>query len=235
MLVKNLFTQNSDLKRTGIWAWTLPAHIVHLTDGSRFNTCPNAGICAALCYAKAGRWNFSNVKAAHVAKLEMVLADMDAWREAIVAELGKKKYQGGYIRIHDGGDFFSWDYARQWLIIATLLPDLRFYAYTKEVSMFKHLAAGQRLIPENFTPIYSFGGRQDHLIDRNTDRHSEVFPSLESLEAAGYVDIEADDKLAATHANHRIGLVVNNIPHLKRKQGELTFGDWQQGQRPAKK
>ena len=73
------------------------------------------------------------------------------------------------------------------------------------------------------------------MIDRNTDRHSEVFPSLESLEAAGYVDIEADDKLAATHANHRIGLVVNNIPHLKRKQGELTFGDWQQGQRPAKK
>lgn len=235
MPVKSLFTQNSDLKRTGIWAWTLPAHIVHLTDGTRFNTCPNAGICAALCYAKAGRWNFSNVKAAHIAKLEMVLADLVAWREAIVDELSKKKYAGGYIRIHDGGDFFSWAYARQWLIIAAKLPGIQFYAYTKEVTMFKHLAAVRGATPANFTAIYSFGGRQDHLINRDTDRHSEVFPTLEALEAAGYVDIEADDKLAATHPNHRIGLVVNNIPHLKRKQGDLTFGDWQEGKRPAKK
>ena len=234
MLVKNLFTQNSDLKRTGIWAWTLPAHIVHLTDGSRFNTCPNAGICAALCYAKAGRWNFSNVKAAHVAKLEMVLADMDGWRRTISQELLRPKYRDGFIRIHDGGDFFSEDYAKAWLMIAAAIPFVNFYAYTKEVSLFKNLAA-EGWVPANFTPIYSFGGRQDHLIDRATDRHSEVFPSREALEAAGYVDIEADDKLAATHHNHRIGLVVNNIPHLKRKQGELTFGDWQQGQRPAKK
>jgi hypothetical protein len=231
-MVKTLFTQNSDLKRTGIWAWTLPAHIVHLTDGSRFNTCPNAGICAALCYAKSGRWNFSNVKAAHVAKLEMVLSDPAAWQEAIIAELHKKKYAGGYIRIHDGGDFFSQEYALRWAAIATAHPDLHFYAYTKEVAMFKLLQKGY--LPDNFTIIYSYGGRQDHLIDPAVDRHSEVFPTIEALWTAGYVDIEADDKLAATHPNHRVGLVANNISHLKRKQGNLTFGDWQQGKRPAK-
>lgn len=230
-MVKTLFTQNSDLKRTGIWAWTLPAHIVHLTDGTRFNTCPNAGICAALCYAKSGRWNFSNVKAAHVAKLELVLADLAAWQELLIAELHKKKYAGGYIRIHDGGDFFSRPYARAWLEIAAAHPLIHFYAYTKEVMMFNDFKADPEL-PPNFTAIYSFGGREDRLIDRDFDRHSDVFPSLEALEAAGYVDIEADDKLAATHPNHRVGLVANNISHLKRKQGDLTFGDWQQGKRP---
>ena len=233
MPVKSLFTQNSDLKRTGIWAWTLPAHIVHLTNGTRFNTCPNAGICAALCYAKAGRWNFSNVKAAHIAKLELAL-NLPEFVRQMSDELMKNKYAGAYIRIHDGGDFFSREYAIAWLNLAESFPDTNFYAYTKEVALFKALTA-EGLVPSNFTLIYSFGGRQDHLINRATDRHSEVFPTLEALEAAGYVDIEADDKLAATHPNHRIGLVVNNIPHLKRKQGDLTFGDWQEGKRPAKK
>lgn len=229
-----LLTQNSDLRRTGIWAWTLPAHIVHLSDGTRFNTCPNAGICAGLCYAKTGTYQFSNVKKAHLEKLELVLADLGAWKGAMIAELSKKKYDGAYIRIHDAGDFFSLSYAQTWLRIAEVCTRQHFYAYTKEVAMFKHRQAHGE-VPGNFTIIYSFGGRQDHLIDRDTDRHSEVFPNAEALLRAGYVDIEADDKLAATHPNHRIGLVVNNIPHLRKKQGDLTFGDWQQGQRPPTK
>ena len=52
----NLLTQNSDLKRTGIYGWTLPAHVVKLSDGSTFNVCPNAGICAKFCYAKTGTY-----------------------------------------------------------------------------------------------------------------------------------------------------------------------------------
>ena len=54
-----LLTQNSDLKKTGIYGWTLPAHIVTLTNGERFNTCPNAGVCGAFCYAKTGTFQFS--------------------------------------------------------------------------------------------------------------------------------------------------------------------------------
>ena len=57
-----LLTQNEDLKKSGIYGWTLPAHWNTLSNGTKFNTCPNAGICAAFCYAKNGRWNFSNVK-----------------------------------------------------------------------------------------------------------------------------------------------------------------------------
>jgi hypothetical protein len=54
----NLLTQNSDLKKSGIYGWTLPAHWSTLTDGTKFNTCPNAGVCAAFCYAKNGTYNF---------------------------------------------------------------------------------------------------------------------------------------------------------------------------------
>jgi len=65
----NLLTQNSDLRKSGIFGWTLPAHWVTLTDGTKFNTCPNAGACAAFCYAKNGTYLFSNVRKAHIEKL----------------------------------------------------------------------------------------------------------------------------------------------------------------------
>ena len=42
---KKLLTQNSELRRVGVWNWTLPAHVVKLSNGERFNVCPNAGAC----------------------------------------------------------------------------------------------------------------------------------------------------------------------------------------------
>jgi hypothetical protein len=224
-MIKNLLTQNSDLRRTGIFAWTIPAHIVHLTSGERVNTCPQAGICAALCYAKSGTYNFSNVKAAHIEKLELVYNTPLLFHTLMAAELAKPRYHGKYIRIHDAGDFFSESYARIWLNLATLFPNINFYAYTKEVKLFKETLAG--LIPDNLTITYSLGGRQDWMIDKAVDRHCEIFASMEALEAAGYTCIEADDKLSATSPNHRIGLVSNNIKHLKKKQGERSFGEIQ--------
>lgn len=218
----NLLTQNSDLKKSGIYGWTLPAHWVTLTDGKKFNTCPNAGICAAFCYAKSGTYNFSNVRKAHIEKLELVLNRRDEWKRLMNEELSKKKYEGKYIRIHDAGDFFSIDYASDWIEIAKEHPLLCFYAYTKEVAMFKSLA-----LPENFIIIFSCGGRQDNLIDKSVDRHSDVFPDYDEMLAAGYNDIGEDDKQAAIHPNFRVGLYRNNIPHFVKKMGNKKFSEWQ--------
>jgi hypothetical protein len=214
-------TQNSELKQIGVYAWTLPAHWVTLSDGKKFNTCPNAGICGAFCYAKSGRWLFSNVKAAHLRKLEMLLNDPELWEFNMTVELHHKRYAGKMIRIHDGGDFFSADYLQRWIRIAKEHRDKHFYSYTKEVLMVK-----AHQLPKNLTIIFSLGGRQDHFIIKDIDRHAEVFPTLAQLEAAGYTDIADDDRLAALSENHRIGLVSNNIPHLKKKQGDQTFGEW---------
>ena len=214
---------NRELAKDGIFTWTLPALNARLTNGKNHVTCPNAGICANLCYARVNSYQFSNVKKSHVAKLEMLIDDLPGWTERMTEELRAKRYRGGKtVRIHDSGDFFSVPYFEAWVRIAEATPDVFFYAYTKEVSMVK-----ARQLPGNFVIIFSMGGRQDRLIDVDTDRHADVFPTLEALLEAGYTDQEDSDILAATMPNNKVGIVVNNIPHLKKKQGVATFASLQ--------
>jgi hypothetical protein len=216
-----IFTQNSDLRKTGIYGWTIPAHWVKLNNGQKFNTCPNAGICAAFCYAKNGTFNFSNVKKSHIEKLELVLFNREKWKCIVNAELSNKKYINKYIRIHDAGDFFSLDYLMDWIDISKNNNQCTFYAYTKEVSMLKSVT-----LPNNFIVIFSYGGKEDHLIDKNNDRHSDVFYDYDEMINAGYIDISSDDKLAAISENKKIGLFRNNIPHLVKKLGKRNFSNF---------
>lgn len=224
MTTKYLLTNgNRELAKDGVFTWTLPALNARLSNGKNHVTCPNAGICAKLCYARSGTFNFSNVKRAHLAKLEMLLNDLTGWEEQMTAELKAKRYRGGkWVRIHDSGDFFSPEYFEAWLRIAKATPDVRFYAYTKEVAMVK-----SHTLPDNFIIIFSMGEKQDRLIDTEVDRHADVFPTLEALNEAGYTDQEDSDILAATLPTPKIGIVVNNIPHLKKQQGAATFSSLQ--------
>jgi hypothetical protein len=220
-----LLTQNLDLRKSGIYGWTIPAHWTKLTNGTKFNTCNNAGVCAAFCYAKNGTYNFKNVKKAHLEKLELVLYHPDKFLSEMNKELQKKKYIGKYIRIHDAGDFFSYNYAMYWLHIAHLNPQCIFYTYTKEVSMFKNILQAFD-VPGNFIIIYSYGGKEDNLINPETDRHSDVFHDYDEMIAKGYNDIGEDDKQAAIHLNHKVGLYRNNIKHFIKKMGTKNFSQW---------
>jgi hypothetical protein len=241
-----LSSGNSELRADGIFTWSIPALATKLNNGLNFLTCPNAGACATLCYARNGTYNFSNVKAAHVRNLESYLNDPDGWIEKMKIEISKKKYRptgkvrdlkvipadnfairwivngGKAIRIHDSGDFFSREYLEAWIDVVKSFPDVMFYAYTKEVEMLK----GYEL-PDNFRIIFSMGGKQDHLINKDQDRHAEVFPTMEALTEAGYTDQEDSDLLAFLLPTAKIGIVVNNIPHYKKKQGSATFGELQ--------
>lgn len=214
---------NSDLKRDGIFVWSIPALNARLKDGSNFVTCPNAGACAKLCYARTGTYRFSNVLKAHTTNLEATLNDLNGWKNEVIEELKALKFRSGKsVRIHDAGDFYSLEYLKAWVEIAAATPDVLFYAYTKEVQMVKQIT-----LSPNFVVLFSKGGRQDHLI-QSEDRHAEVFPDKESLLAAGYMDQEGSDLHAVTLPTTRIGIVANNITHLKRKQGARTFGEIQQ-------
>jgi hypothetical protein len=221
---KNLLTNgNRELKADGIFTWSLPALAAKLSTGKNMLVCPSAGVCANLCYARSGTYNFSNVKAAHTKNLELILDNPIGWKNRLKEELKTKRYQGGKsVRIHDSGDFFSDAYFELWLDIITDNPDVFFYAYTKEVAMVKRYE-----LPKNFVIIFSMGGTQDHLVDKENDRHADVFPSLEALQEAGYTDQEESDLLAATLPTNKIGIVVNNIKHLKKRQGQETFGSLQ--------
>lgn len=253
-----LLTQNSELKPHRIWNWTIPAWYTRLEDGSIFKTCPQAGICAKLCYARNGTYLFRNVKAAHDRNLRMVLENPDVWEMEMNQELQLPKFNRitgprqlpypveyddlgewmrGWvvsglpaIRIHDAGDFFADWYLERWMRIADANPHLLFYCYTKEVSLFKRYYAE---FPANFHYLFSTGGLEDALITDN-DRHAEVFPSPEAMRTAGYNSQDANDLLAIMLPSTRIGITANNIKHFNKKMAGRTFGEIQGGISSAK-
>lgn len=246
-----MLTQNSELRRDGIWNWTLPAWVVTLSDGTHFNVCPNAGSCKDLCYARNGTYLFPQVRAAHVRNLERTLSDLHGWVEDMVEELLRRKYRptghprlpwfaapldpwladwldggGAAVRIHDSGDFYSDEYLLAWMRIAARTPDVLFYAYTKEV---ERMRAYEDRAPVNFRWLYSLGGKQDHLIDTDRDRHADVFPTTEDIVEAGYMDQSESDLYAILLPTSRIGIPANNIRHFKKRQGKETFGQIEAG------
>jgi hypothetical protein len=251
-MTTTLLRQNNELRKVRVWNWTIPAGPVTLDDGRRVNGCPNADGCLALCYARVNSYNFKNVKAAHIRNMTFVLDDLDGWTGQMIDELAHRRHRpngvpradlldiidpadqwatewatsgGSAVRIHDAGDFMSDEYLMAWLHIATVTPDVLFYAYTKEVSRFRRLVEGQA--PVNFRWLYSLGGKEDHLIDLDDDRHAEVFTAPDDLTAAGYVDQEASDLLAVLYPCNRIGITANNITSIRRKMDGQSFGQIQ--------
>ena len=232
-----LSNANRELAANGIFTWSIPALSAKTSNDKFVLTCPNAGSCARLCYARVNSYQFPSVKAAHLRNLEMILDDLELWKSQMLEELQRKRYQIKYhdeqpqnakVRIHDAGDFFNADYFAAWLQIALSSPHVFFYAYTKEVLMVKNWIAANGPLPDNFVVIYSMGGKQDKFIDKKIDRHAEVFPDEQSLISAGYTNQEENDLLAATLPTNKIGIVANNIPHLKKRQGFQTFGSLQE-------
>lgn len=215
---------NSDLKRDRIWVWSLPAWIVVLPDGRRFNTCPSAGVCAKHCYALRGTFTFRNVREAHLRNLTYVLNDLNGWRMEMTHELGHPKFRNGYVRIHDGGDFFSDEYLQAWLDIATETPDTTFYAYTKEIERFRRIVEPN--CPPNFKYVFSYGGKHDHMIT-DSDRRCDVFPDDIALLEAGYSDQAASDLLAIT-GPAAVGIVVNNHAGAVRKMRGMSLREQQE-------
>jgi hypothetical protein len=206
-----LLTQNSKMRKSGgtkysIWNFGIPAF--QAQDGTK--TCPMAGICAVGCYAQAGAYVWSNVSQAFEKRLQITKSN--EFHSLMSLEISSKKIAAArkgkqlVIRIHDSGDFYSGAYTDKWLRIMDTFPDVKFYAYTKMVAMFRHIRKTRPDLPSNFTLIYSEGGRQDKLI-RETSRHSRVFESVEELEAAGYDNASDDDTVAFTSESGKIGLV----------------------------
>jgi hypothetical protein len=204
-----LGTGNTKLKKTAkefgvkIFNFSIPAGN---DKASGKITCPFAGSCLSLCYAKKGMYRFGNVERALSRRYED--SKKEDFVPRITAELGKVKPEKQvYVRIHDSGDFYSPAYFAKWLEIAKLNPSVRFYAYTKSHSFIR----GNFAIPENFDLIFSLGSKNDQLIDQDSERHSKIFQSMEEMTAAGYSDSSYLD-LNATKwitANHKIGLLIH--------------------------
>ena len=204
-----LGTGNTKLKKTGaefgvkIFNFSIPAGNDKATGKI---TCPFAGSCLSLCYAKKGMYRFGNVERALSKRYEA--SKQENFVSLITSELAKvKSGKQIYVRIHDSGDFYSPAYFAKWLEIARLNPSVRFYAYTKSHSFIR----GNFNLPENFDLIFSLGSKNDELINQETERHSKIFQSMDEMSAAGYSDSSYLD-LNATKwvtANHKIGLLIH--------------------------
>ncbi|MFC8676875.1 hypothetical protein ACFUEN_29830 [Streptomyces griseorubiginosus] len=219
-----LLSQNREMRAIGAWNWTLPAWAGRLPDGQTYNTCPSAGVCRRVCYARHGTYLWPVVRAKHQANLQFVLDDLLGWQRAMIAELGARRFRGTWVRIHDSGDFFSDEYLLAWLHIIRARSETHFYAYTKEVARFRALVEPDP--PSNFLWVYSLGGVQDSALDFSVDRVADVFRDEAAITAAGWHSQAANDLLAVL-GPHLVGIPANRIPHFLRLLGDRTFGSWQ--------
>ena len=206
LLVKNAKITSSNTNEYSVYNFGLPAY----ESASGLKTCPAAGACAKGCYAKQGAYVWTPVAAAYEWRLEQTLKSnfSDIMSEAVAVKLKSalRTNKTLVLRIHDSGDFYSLDYVHKWLKVMLKFPQVKFYAYTKQVKLFNSLKK-MGIMPDNFTIIYSEGGIFDKLIDNSSDRHSRVFESVEVLTAAGYADAHKDDLVAALGKSNKIGLV----------------------------
>ncbi|MET7720652.1 GP88 family protein [Streptomyces mirabilis] len=221
---ERLLTQNSELRDEGIWNWTLPALATRLRDGRTVKTCPAAGVCALACYARNGTYLFPGVVDRHQRNLEYVLDDLPGWQRRMAAELAHPRHQGGWVRIHDAGDFLSDHYLAAWLRIMIFRPGVNFYGYTKEVARVKRMVAPNP--PRNFRWVYSYGGREDHLLDPTRDRVADVYPDEAAIRADGWHSQDSSDLLAVL-GPAPVGIPSNNIPAFRRRMNGRTFRAWQ--------
>lgn len=225
---KNVIASNGKLKKTNFWQWSIPAFTATIERGGKsfqMHTCPTAGDCAKLCYAQQGNFMFSNTKIAHHRNLQAFFDDPTQLAMDLVDAIGSKRNLEAF-RVHDSGDFFSIAYTRWWFAIIRELPNIQFYAYTKRVKMFK--GALKNEIPDNLSLIFSYGGREDKLIDPTNDRHSRVFPTQEEMIQSGYHDTYETDANAADPAKRCIGLVYHGV--LSKAK---AFSDADMGQNDA--
>jgi hypothetical protein len=219
---KKLISQNGKMKKSHFHDFNLPAFkAFYAKDGKLIPhvTCPGAGACAAFCYASQGTYTFSRVKVAHSRNLTMVMVDREAWKKQIIDELHQIVKFGkiNAFRVHTSGDFFDASYYDDWLTIAKNFPSLQFYAYSKMVKMIKN---HHRKV-DNFSVIFSYGGKQDSLIDPKKNRHSRVFKTYEDMINEGYSDTTETDENAANPKLKKIGLVYHGIMNLSTVENYL--------------
>lgn len=198
----NLLTQNSKLKKTSknlnlrVFNFGIPAY----KSASGKLTCPMADECVEFCYAKKGAYVWSNVQPAFEKRYQ--LSKTLEFIDAMNSEIKKKRPE--YVRVHDSGDYYSRSYLAKWITIANQNPSVKFYSYTNMVDMIKNTN-----LPDNYDIIFSDSGKQKHMIDQSTDRHTKIFKSKEDLLSKGYVDASDTDLYATKWFNktNRVGLI----------------------------
>ncbi len=124
------------------------------------DTCPfSTAFCRAACYAVKAENAYPNTKVQRRRNLELTV-ERELFRRLAIKEihlrLNTKSFQKAervYFRIHESGDFYSADYAADWIAIAAAfgsVEKIAFAFYTKSFDYFLNVT-----LPENMVPTAS--------------------------------------------------------------------------------
>ena len=175
--------RDKGLNKNQVCAFDLPAGY----------TCPAADICLSRankvtgkitdgkncqfrCYAASTEACYTNVR-------KLRWHNFDALRSApdMVALIEQSLPKGiKVVRLHSSGDFFSLDYFKAWYQVAVNHPEIEFFGYTKV------LPYVQAVKPDNFSLIYSMGGKMDEL--HTVEPYAMIVESLFDAEKVGLID-----------------------------------------------
>lgn len=186
-----IIAQNSKLAGSGeaagevFYDLTLPAYqgLFYNEAQQKFQvvrTCPSAGACKAYCYATSGGYvQYEGPWLSATRTINFLMNDFEGFKAQLLSELKAaqathgKKGKKVVLRWHDAGDFFSETYLMLAFDVARQTPDIRHYAYTKQVDYVQKHQADK---PENFLFNFSKGGTQDKAVDFEKQKHSKVVP-----------------------------------------------------------
>jgi hypothetical protein len=196
---KVIFDQNPKMEKTNDGGEQLTVNtglpaikgIIYDKQNGKFyhiNTCPGAGACQIICYARKGFYGMNDGKVLKlIRRLNLLMNDPDEYYNMIMDELAplafKLSRQGRRIgktqtlvmRWNDAGDFFSQKYFDIALrVTETLLKegyDVKSYAYTKQAK-FVNLAT------DDFIMNFSKGSAPKELkqVDLEKNKYSDILP-----------------------------------------------------------
>jgi len=204
------------------------------------NTCPGAGSCKVDCFAmKGGKVQFQGPWLSDGRILTYLLNDPTGFFEQLKMEISKevmKGKKGGYkvsIRWHDAGDFFSPEYAEMAFKLATSLPDVDFYAYTKVADV----ALGKK--PDNFIINWSEGASssQEKKV-KGADPELEKTKNSRIVPSDLFYDLLVKDekKNLVKGAERQWQVIPDKLPELKRRLAQtyklspnsiLSYKEWE--------
>jgi hypothetical protein len=137
-------------------------------------TCPGAGECQLICYARKGGYVMfpaSSMSAAQA--LNFLVNQPTEYMKMFDGEVKKAKTLAGkngiklLVRIHDAGDFFSKEYYNLSMDVARNNPDVKFYFYTKMGEIATDASA-----PPNVVSQFSSGAKSREVKTVNVVRNA---------------------------------------------------------------
>ena len=175
------------------------------------------------------RWhNWNSLKEALYSSDDPVSQMTQLIVESIYDQFGNRK-SFDLCRIHESGDFWSELYFKAWLDAAKQFPNMKFYAYTKQINFWLNSLES---IPDNFYLTASIGGNLDNLIPRYAHKLKRIAYVVHTEDQAADMglDIDHDDShcfgnkpfALLVHGSQRAGSDASKALSFRKRQGSWT-------------